>query len=99
MFALYKPTNSGHKGEIILTVTGHSLYQPLLISSTLPWRRWISQIGCSTFLTLNINSARTYTSQQAIPLAMMDIPCQSMLVQHFVAQVQEPHFCCLVSIS
>jgi hypothetical protein len=24
MFALYKPTNSGHKGEIILTVTGHS---------------------------------------------------------------------------
>lgn len=79
MFALYKPTNSGHKGEIILTVTGHSLNQPLLISSTLPWRRWISQIGCSTFLTLNNNAARMYTSQQATPLAMMDVQCQSML--------------------
>lgn len=73
------PTNSAHKGEIMWTVTGHSPYQPLLISSTLPWRRWISQIGCSTFLTLNINAARMYTSQQATPLAMMDIPCQSML--------------------
>ena len=56
-----------------------TLNQRLLISSTFPWRRWISQIGCSTFLTLNINAARTYTSQQAIPLAMMDILCQSML--------------------
>jgi hypothetical protein len=27
----------------------------------------------------NINAARMYTSQQAILLVMMDIPCQSML--------------------
>jgi hypothetical protein len=47
-----------------------------------------------------------HTSQQAIPLAMMNVPCQSTLrgsARHLwfstFAEVREPHFCRLISIS
>jgi len=43
------------KGKLYVTISRFP-YQPLLTSSTFLYRRWISQIGCSTFLTQNIRA-------------------------------------------
>ena len=89
-------------------MTAHSPSRPLLTLSTLPWRRWTSQIGCSTFLTPNISAASrahigagTTTSDDGRPMTInVETIGDALMVQHFVSEVpRESKSCALVSIS
>ncbi len=69
-------------------------------------KKWISPIGCFTFPMLSISDAHTRTLRPGVRPQTTDGRCPSMskisdalVVQHYVAEIHEPHLCRMVSMS